>query len=58
MGRVKTAWTLEQENREALEWDDFIEEIRAFTKELKDDNDRAEIKENERARQRISIREV
>jgi hypothetical protein len=56
MGRVKASWTLEQEH--VFENDDFstlIEEIRAFSRELQEENDLAEEKENERARQRISV---
>lgn len=57
MGKVKASWTLEQEH--VFENDDFnelIEEIRAFSRELQRENDLAEEKENERARQRFSVR--
>lgn len=57
MGRVKASWTLEQEH--VFDNDDFstlIEEIRAFSRELQEENDLAEEKENERARQRFSVR--
>jgi hypothetical protein len=57
MGKVKASWSLEQEH--VFENDDFnelIEEIRAFSRELQRENDLAEEKENERARQRFSVR--
>jgi len=57
MGRVKAAWTVEQENEfQDPGFEDLINEIRAFSRELAEDNDRAEERENERARQRVSIR--
>lgn len=66
MAKVKTrwmlensSWTLEQEH--AFENDDFndlIQKIRGFSRELQAENDLAEEREYERARQRISIREV
>ena len=57
MGKVKASWSLEQEH--VFENDDFnelIEEIRAFSRELQEENDLAEEKEHERARQRFSVR--
>lgn len=57
MGKVKALWTLEQEHTfENDDFNDLIEEIRAFSRELQRDNDLAEEKENERARQRFSVR--
>ena len=56
MGKVKASWTLEQEHIfENDDFNDLIEEIRAFSRELQKENDLAEEKENERARQRISV---
>ena len=56
MGKVKAAWTVEQEFDD--DWGDLIYEIQALTNELKADNDRAEEKENERTRQCFSVWEV
>lgn len=57
MGKVKASWTLEQEHMfENDDFNDLIEEIRAFSRELQRENDLAEEKENERARQRFSVR--
>jgi hypothetical protein len=57
MGKVKAAWTIEQENEfQDPGFEDLINEIRAFSRELQEDNNRAEERENERARQRVSIR--
>jgi len=51
MGRVKAAWTVERENDfQDPGFEDLISEIRAFSRELQEDNDRAEERENERAR--------
>jgi hypothetical protein len=39
-------------------FEDLLEEIRGFSREMQEDNDRAEERDNERSRQRISIWEV
>ena len=57
MGKIKTNWMKEVE----LDDDginDFILELQAFSREFNEDNDRAEERERERARQYISIWEV
>jgi hypothetical protein len=66
MAKVKTrwmqensSWTLEQEHVfENDDFNDLIQEIRGFSRELQAENDLAEERADERARQRISIREV
>lgn len=58
MGRVKSAWSVEIENLEDSSWEDLVYEIRSMTQELKEDNDRAEEKDNERARQCFSVWEI
>ena len=58
MGKVKSAWMAGFEPNDDLGdpgFDALINEIRAFSRELKEDNDRAEEKDRERARQRISV---
>ena len=59
MSRTKTAWMLEQE--QSILDDDyslrqFAQELQAFREELEHENNLAEEKADERARQRISIR--
>lgn len=56
MAKVKTRWMQEVEPFEDEGFDDLIREIRAFSHELREDNDRAEERDYER--QSISIREV
>lgn len=61
MGKVKSAWMAGFEPNDDLgdpSFDVLIQEIRGFSRELQAENDLAEEREYERARQRISIREV
>lgn len=55
MSRVKTLWMHQQESLQDESLNELIRELRAFNEELHEDNDRAEERENERARQFISI---
>jgi hypothetical protein len=58
MAQVKSRWMQEVEPFENEGFEDLLFQIRAFTNELQEDNDRAEERENERARQRLSIWEI
>lgn len=57
MARVKSRWMQEPEPFDN-DLNDLILELRAFHEEFSEDNDRAEERERERARQYISIWEV
>lgn len=57
MAKISSRWVLESEPfDDDGGFDDLIREIRAFSRELQEDNDQAEEREYER--QSISIREV
>jgi hypothetical protein len=58
MAKVKSRWMQEVEPFDDDGFDELIQEIRGFSRELQAENDLAEEREYERARQRISIREV
>ena len=57
MAQVKSRWMHESDFVDDG-INDFILELQAFSKEFNEDNDRAEERERERARQFISIWEV
>jgi hypothetical protein len=57
MGKIKSKWMQEVEPIDDG-INDFIFELQAFSKEFSDDNDRAEERDRERARQFISVWEV
>jgi hypothetical protein len=54
MSRVKTLW-MEQEPIQDESLNELIRELQAFSKEFSEDNDLAEERERERARQFISL---
>jgi len=58
MAKVKSRWMQEVEPFDDDGFDDLIQEIRGFSRELQAENDLAEEREYERARQRISVWEV
>ena len=58
MARTKTAWMLEQEQSimdDNYGISQFVKELQAFREEFEEENNLAEEKEDERARQRFSI---
>ena len=54
MSRVKTSW-MEQDSLEDEGLNELIRELKEFHLEFSDDNDQAEERERERARQFISL---
>jgi hypothetical protein len=58
MAKIKTRWMQEVESFEDEGFNDLIREIRKFSREFMEDNDRAEEKEYARREQRISLWEV
>jgi hypothetical protein len=54
MSRVKTLW-MEQEPIQDESLNELIRELQAFSKEFSEDNDLAEERERERARQFVSL---
>ena len=58
MGKIKSRWMQEAEPFEDEGFNDLIREIRKFSREFMEDNDRAEEKEYARRSQRVSLWEV
>lgn len=58
MGKIKSRWMQEAEPLEDEGFNDLIMEIRKFSREFMEDNDRAEEKEYARRSQRVSLWEV
>lgn len=58
MAKIKSRWMQETESFEDEGFNDLIREIRKFSREFMEDNDRAEEKEYARREQRVSLWEV